>query len=326
MESYFLKSTNDTRDRSGDIEKLLQEQGVCILGVGDYYVTGVTMPDDTSLFGMGAATRLILREDVEEGYAIRMYSRCSVKNMTVLGSTGDMDRPTEMGSRHGIGFVGTATKENRTGQPMDALIDGCFIRNFSGGGITCKDTGYNINASVCVSNCRIHVCGAGINISHFSEFHKFTNVVSTRNLYGCINNGGNNVFVGCAFDGNTLGYLIDNSHGQSINNAHGSCIACTFNHTNFNKGIGIKIVGSKPGYVFSDCQMFFSSILIEESKGIQLNHFNFGKDQKICVTGGETVLIHDCVFSNPPTFEVTDNPHVHVRGCYTKSGETVEYV
>ena len=42
-----------------------------------------------------------------------------------------------------------------------------------------------------MSDCHILNCGAGINIDHFSEFHKFTNVLSETNLYGCINNGGN---------------------------------------------------------------------------------------------------------------------------------------
>jgi hypothetical protein len=229
-----------------------------------------------------------------------------------------------MGDRHGIGFIGTATLENRSGQPMDSIVEGCRIRNFSGGGITCRDTGYGINCSLSVTNCRIHNCGAGINISHFSEFHNFTNVTSTRNLYGCINNGGNNVFVGCGFDGNTVGYLIDNSEKQSPNNAHGSCVACTFNHTDFNKGVGIRILGSRPGYVFSDCQMFFSNVEIDNSVGIQMNHFNFGKAVKFTVTGDSTVAVTGGFFSKPPIFEVEDTAKVWVKDCCMKSGEPVE--
>ena len=206
---------------------------------------------------------------------------------------------------------------------MDAIVDGCRIRNFSGGGITCRDTGYSINCSLSVTNCRIHNCGAGINISHFSEYHNFTNVTSTRNLYGCINNGGNNVFVGCGFDGNTVGYLIDNSQKQSVNNAHGTCTACTFNHTNFNEGVGIRIVGSKPGYVFSGCQMFFSDIEVEDSTGIQFANFNFGKAVNVRIKGDGVVRFNDCIFSSQPNFELTDAPNVTVSGCQTKKAEKV---
>lgn len=324
MEAYFLKSTNDTTDRSADIEKLLREQGVCILTPGTYYVSGVKMPDGTSLMGMGACTELILDPAVEEGYAVEIGSRCMIKDLFLKGAVEDIDRPTELGTRHGIGFLGDATTTNPPPQHKDSIVEGLQIRSFTGGGITCQGTGYNIDCSMCVSDCRIHNCGAGINISRFSEYHNFTNVTSTRNLYGCINNGGNNVFVGCGFDGNTLGYLIDNSQGQSKNNAHGSCVGCTFNHTNANQGVGVRILGSKPGYVFTGCQMFFSDIEVEDSKGIQFCDCNFGRDQKIRVKGGGTVLLSNCIFSKNPSITVADNPHVKLCQCYTKDGETVD--
>ena len=319
----FLKSTGDATDRSAEIEKLLAEQKVCVLTPGTYYVSGVKMPDSTSLFGMGEGSQIVLLPEVTDTCAVAMGSQCTVKDLTFIGCEEDMPRPTELGNRHGIGFIGTATLENRSGQPVDSIVDGCRIRNFSGGGITCRDTGYGINCSLSVTNCRIHNCGAGINISHFSEFHNFTNVTSTRNLYGCINNGGNNVFVGCGFDGNTVGYLIDNSEKQSPNNAHGTCTACTFNHTNFNKGVGIRILGSKPGYVFTGCQMFFSDIEIEDSTGIQFANFNFGKAVNIRIKGDGVVRFTDCIFSSQPVFELTEAPNVTVSGCQTKKAEEV---
>ena len=324
MEAYILRSTGDKQDRSGEIQQLLAEYKVCVLGSGVFYVSGIQMPEGTSLMGLGECSELILRENVQAGYAVLLGSRCTVRNLAIKGAAEDLSRPTALGARHGIGFVGTATPENREGQPVDGMIEGCQIRSFSGGGITCRDTGYNMDCSLCVSNCRIHYCGAGINISHFSEFHKFHNVVCTRNLYGCINNGGNNVFTGCSFDGNTIGYLIDNSQKQSVNSAHGSCVACTFNHTDFNKGVGIKILGSKLGYVFSDCQMFFSEIQAEDSAGLQFNHFNFGRGQKISVKGGGAVLFNGCVFADQPEFTVEENPNVKALQCYTKNGEAVE--
>lgn len=324
MEAYFLHSTNDTRDRSSEIEQLLAKYKVCILGSGAFYVSGVMMPEDSSIMGMGACSELILSEEVQSGYAIQMTSRCSVRNLAVKGAAEDIERPTELGDRHGIAFMGEATPQDRGDPPVDSMISGCQIRSFTGGGITCKSTGYGINCSLCVSDCRIHQCGAGINISYFSEFHKFTNVVSTRNLYGCINNGGNNVFVGCAFDGNTLGFLIDNSRKQSPNTAHGSCVACTFNHSNYNEGVGIRVLGAKPGFVFSDCQLFYSDIEVENSKGIQFNHFNLGA-VKVRICGESTVTIHGCIFTKPPEeFTVDSEAKVKVWDCYTRlDGEPV---
>lgn len=325
MEAYFLSSTRDTQDRTREIEKMLAEHKVCILGSGVFYTSGITMPEDSTLMGMGACSELILDDQVQEGYAVRLNSRCNVRNLMLRGAPDEADRPTEVGSRHGIGFVGTATQENRSQpQPADAMIHGCYIRCFSGGGITCRDTGYGIHASVCVSDCRIQNCGAGINISRFSEFHKFNNVVSIRNLYGCVNNGGNNVFTGCAFDGNTVGFLIDNSRKQSHNNAHGTCTACTFNHSGGNVGVGIQVLGSSLGYVFSDCQMGFSGIHIENSKCLQFNHFNFGIGVKILVKDGGIVTFDGNIFAEQPEIVTLGEPNVQFHRCYTKLGETVE--
>ena len=321
---FYLKATGDTTDRSAEIMAMLEKFKVCILTPGTYYVSGIKMPEGTSLMGMGEGSRLVLNEDILSGSAVTLAAYCTVRDLSFIGCEEEMPRPTEVGDRHAICFVGDATTTSRTPQPRDCIIDGCRINSFTGGGITCCGTGYNINCSVSVTNCRIHNCGAGINISYFSEYHNFTNVTSTRNLYGCINNGGNNVFVGCGFDGNTIGYLIDNSEKQSKNNAHGTCTACTFNHTNFNEGVGIRILGSTPGYVFTGCQMFFSDIEVENSTGIQFANFNFGKNVNIRIKGDGVVRITDCIFSNQPNFELTEAPNVTVAGCQTKKAEPVE--
>ena len=325
LDCYVLEACGDKRDRKEEIEQMLKMQGVCILGSGVFYVSGVEMPDNTTLMGLGECSEVILQEEIRSGYTIAMGSRCTVKDLTIKGSAEDLPRPEELGERHGIAYLGNATGvEDSEFQSKDSIIEGCRIRSFSGGGITCTDTGYSIDCSLSVTNCRIHYCGAGINITHFSEYHNFTNVTCTKNLYGCINNGGNNMFVGCGFDGNTLGYLIDNSEGQSRNNAHGSCIGCTFNHTDHNKGVGIKLLGVGPGYVFTGCQVFFSKIVIENSEGVQFANFNFGREEGIAVKGGGVVRFSGCLFGTPPVFTLEDAPHVMVDDCYTRKGEVVQ--
>ena len=287
MEEFILRPTGDKSDRAPEIEKLLQEKHVCILSAGTFFVSGVKMPPHSTLCGLGEATTVILLEEVEEGTAVSMNDRCSVKNLTFLGAEGEMPRPETLGKRNAIGFIGDAVKKDDCARQIkDGAIDACNVYSFSGGGIYCLDTGYNVSCCLSATNCHIHNCGAGIYIPHFSEYHKFTNIVCTRNLYGCINNGGNNVFTACAFDGNTEGFLIDNSDGLAKNNAHGSAVACTFNHTNQNEGVGIRILGSAPGFVFSACQLFFSKIVVENSGGIQFDHFNCGRGVSITVKGG----------------------------------------
>ena len=163
-------------------------------------------------------------------------------------------------------------------------------------------------------------CGAGINIPFFSEYHEFTNMLCVYNLYGCVNNGGNNTFVNCGFNSNTVGFLIDNSQKQSRNNSHGSVVGCTFNHSDSNKGIGIKVLGATYGYVFNACQLWASEIFVENSNNILFSNFNLG-GVNIKVSGGQLVMFSSCVFFEEPTLDVTEN--VKIVNCFTRYGNEV---
>lgn len=331
MTGYILESTRDKRDRSAEIEKMLAEVGVCILGSGDFYVSGVTMPDRTTIKGMGAATRLILSEEVTDGAAITFGSFCTVREVSISGAESDIDIPEEVGTRHGILFHGNATEKDyalSNSQHKHGIINSCFISSFSGGGITCERTGYSPSSSLTVSDCHIFRCGAGINISDFSEYHEFTNVLSTRNRYGCINNGGNNVFTNCGFNSNVTAFLIDNSKGDKNNNSHGSVVGCTFNHSGNNDGIGIYVRNTRHGYVFTGCQLFFSKIIIENSTRLVFNSFNCGRNVEIIVNGknafdGGLVMFSNFAFNPEPKISITDNDSVKFINCYNKDGEPV---
>jgi hypothetical protein len=273
--------------------------------------------------GTGAATEVFLDRRVTDGFAVKVGSFCTVKNLSVIGAKDNIALPSNVGKRHGIIFKGTATTSNSNNQPHNSIIESCFIRSFTGGGLTCVDTGYSSTSSITASNCHITNCGVGINISHFSEYHEFTNILCAQNLYGCINNGGNNTFVNCGFNSNKTGFLIDNTGGKSPNNSHGSVVGCTFNHSDNNNGIGIKIINASYGYIFSGCQMWYSEINVQNSTNIFFSDFNFGGNQKITVNGGNLVMFTDNVFYATPTIKVTNNNNVKFSNCYTLNGTAV---
>ncbi len=323
---YLLESTGDKSDRTRDIEIMLQESGVCHLGAGVFYVRGVEMPDDTTLMGMGAASRLILMEDIDEGFTVKMASRCLIKDLLIEGSDTHIPHPDTLGGRHGILFAGTVTVDNwksTPSHPLNSIIDCCQIRYFSGGGITCKHTGYNNSASLTVTNCHIVFTGACIYIPRFSEYHEFTNVLCSESLYGCINNGGNNTFVNCGFTSNKTGFVIDNSDGLANNNSHGNVVGCMFNHSDSNKGIGIHLIGANCGYMFTGCQMFYSKLILENSDLINFSNFNFGRNAEIEVKGGTLTLFTNCAFFTQPKITVADNERVKFTNCFTLTGEPV---
>lgn len=323
MEEYFLKSKNDQSDRTAEIEEKLKVYGVCVLGSGVFYVTGVKMPDHSTLWGQGNATRVILSPEVDEGAAIQLDSFCTVRNLCVAGAEEEFSaRPKEIGTRTGLLFRGTAQHHGDKGL-QNATLEACYVHSFTGGGLTCLDTGSSVRSSMTASNCHIVRCGVGIYIPHFSEFHQFTNMHCTGNGYGCINNGGNNVFVNCNFSGNTLGFLIDNGDGMAKNNAHGIAVGCTFHHANDNNGgIGIKIVNSNPGYIFSACQIGFADIILENSKRVQFIGTHIHRFVNIQIRGGSAMMT-DCFFGVPETvipIKLSGGAKLYCRDCIDMDG------
>ena len=323
MSAYCIAASGDKRDRSQEIQQQLQRDGVCLLGSGEFYVSGVQMPDGTAIRGMGNATKVILLDDVQEGAAISMGSFCTVEDLYLTGASEDLGIPKELGKRHGIAFTGEATPQTKTIHPAAGIISGIVAMNFTGGGLYFRDTGYNDRCSTTVTNCHMLYCGAGIYIEHFSEYHKFTNVACHDCLYGCVNNGGNNMFVNCGFTSNTMAFLIDNSHGQSKNNSHGSAVGCTFNHSGKNEGIGVCVLGAPNGFIFSGGQMFYSKIVLENSDAIVFTGMNYSRDIDISIKGGSAVLLSDSMFSGAPKVNVEDNSSVKFVNCILRDGSEI---
>ena len=319
----MIRTTNDATDRTKEIEQMLAETGVCRLDSGDFYVKNIMMPENSMIVGNGAATRLILAEDDGEAYVVNLKTRCTVKDVYLLGSLSEIELSEEPGVRHGIVFE-DVSGEPGSDAPSYGTVLNCHFRGFSGGAITCRSTGYDYNDSMNVSDCWMTNCGVGINIPFWSEFHRFTNVSVMGCWYGCINNGGNNMFSNCNFSGNEMGMLMDNSHGKSKNNTHGSAMGCVFNHSGHNQGTGIKILGTKNGFIFSGCQVFYSKIELDNVEGTVFDSFNFGRNEVININGGGTTLFTNCVFGKPPVVTITDNEYTKFIHCYTRAGEAIE--
>lgn len=320
----YLSSTGDTTDRSSDIASMLTQNGICNLGVGVFYVKNITMPVGSRITGCGYKTKVILSSDADAVYCFKMMSQCSISNLFIAGSSTAIATPTEVGNRHGIMFEGEANLDSPTYIVTNCMIDTVWIEYFTGGGITCRNTGYSHSSSINVNDCIIRGCGVGINIERFSEYHRFTNVNTYNNFRGCINNGGNNMFVNCGFTGNTIGFLMDNTGGDLLNAAHGSVLGCTFNHSDGNNGVGIKIINMSNGFIFSGCQVFYSKIELTDASGLVFDSFNFGYDANIAVTNGGLIAFNGCVFGNTPTISVTNNQNVKFKECYTHSGASVQ--
>lgn len=320
---YYLKPTGDDTDMTAAIQSVLNTTGICRLGPGDYYVTGIEIPDYGMLIGSGNSTRLVLKSDASLGYAVKLKNYGSVKDLWILGDVSEFEPNEIVGTRHGILFEGTAKSEEESVTYYRSAVENCTISDFDGGGITCCNTGLSPSANLLVSNCRVFRCGAGINVSYYSEYHRWTNVCVTQCYYGCVCNGGNNNFVNCDFSENTVGLLIDNGSGQSINNTHGTFDACSFNHSGSNEGTAIRIVGASAGEVFTGCQIFYGKIEIEDSTGVRFGTCNFGRRVPISVDRSRVVLFSDCTFygGDESPLEENENVSLYFKDCFQYDGE-----
>jgi len=327
---YQLLSTGDRTDRTNAIEQMLTARGVCRLSPGVFWVNGVNMPDDSAIIGSGPNTKIyLLGDDNTSGYAIKMGSRCTVRDVTILGNTTDYTTqsnayPSSMQKveRHGILWEGnystTSMHTSRRG-----LISGCNIANFTGGAITLRDTGPNVISGISISDCIIWHCYTGVNIEFYSEYNRISNVAASNCHYGCIDNGGNNIFSNCVFSLNIVGFMIDNSDGTMTNNSHGSVSNCIINHSDNNTGNAIILRGVSFGEIFTGCQIFFGKIIIDNSKGVNFVGLNAGSGETIEISGGEKILFANCIFRTTPTVNISNNSLVTFSNCYTYDGTLV---
>ena len=320
---YFLAAPDDGHDVTAEIQAMLNTYGTCRLGPGTYNVSGIDMPPDTQISGVGNKTVLLLSDDVESGYAVKLRSRCRVSDMKIFGSTSSIAVSETVGTRHGVMWEGDANDDS-SDIPLYGSVSNCYIGNFTGGGITCYNTGYATGACIMVSDCYIINCSAGINISYWSEFNRFTNITCRACWYGCINNGGNNIFTACNFSTNKLAMLFDNSTEQSPNNTHGSMVGCILNHADSNNGTAVKMLNCKNGYTFTGCQIWYGKIELDDSEGVVFADCIMRGDE-YTINGGGSILFANCQLSKQPVFHISGNQLVKAVNCYLKStGESVE--
>ncbi len=325
----YLASTGDYTDRTGDIQAMLNSTGVCHLGPGRFSVTGVEVPNYGALIGSGPRTVLILDASVTEGYAVKLTTQSAVSDMRIT-SLAAPELSQNVGTRHGVLFEGTANAQTSPQTFKRSRVSGCIISNFTGGGITCRNTGLSPASSLVISNCQIFSCNAGVNISFFSEFHRVTNVTAQECYYGCVCNGGNNNFANCDFSANKMALLIDNSTGQSTNNTHGTFSACSFHHSDntyengviVSVGTAIRILGASAGEIFTGCQIGFGNLEIEDSVGIRFDSCNFLRMTALGITDSPLVVFSDCTFydANSSPLTQSGNTTLKFADCYLRSG------
>lgn len=323
-------------DMTPAIMAMLTETGYCHLGEGIFYVSGnIDMPSHSMLCGCGDKTTIRLLASVENGYVVSMNPYCTIKDLGFSGSYSAF-APTTIGYRDAIRFAANHDGAD-TGSAYDnnyCSISNVFIRFFSGSGILCHNTGNNVSQGLYATNVLIRSCYYGINIDKYSEFNKFTNICTWNCYYGCVNNGGNNVFTACTFHATNTGFYID---GTQPNAAHGTINGCTFCHIGSNLGSAFKGDNIAAGFIIADSQFWYNSIDLTNCRGVVFDGCYFGRGitsdnpdscATINISGGNLILFCGCVFNldetRPPKINITNNSKTVFSECYgSESGNKI---
>lgn len=337
LQAIDNESTDEANatDMTGPIMAMLNSTGYCKLGPGTFYVSGnINMPNNAMLEGCGNKTIVRLLSSVTSGYIVRLTQYNTVKDIRFSGGKSVPANlytdGTNLGSRHGIYLIANADKkEDAQPQALQNFITNCFFDNFDGSAFYTHNTGGGLQNSVTFTDSYITLCRVGINIDYYAEYGKYSQIIISQCYYACINNGGNNVFMGCTFHG-VVGWLTDNSGNDKKNNQHGSCIGCTFNHLdNMNNpsvlgnGKAVHIINGVNGFIFTGCQLWYGNVYIENSKGIQFSDCLFGNNAiEIQVTGSYPAFFFDNIFWTAPTLDVISS--CKFEGNHLQSGATVQ--
>lgn len=308
-----LYPTGDTTDRTREIVGILNTYKVCRLAPGKYYVNNIIMPENTTIIGSGYSTQLIHSTTTDITPVVKISKGNLVKDLTIWGSETVIDVNT-LGNYIGILF---AANYSGGDESTYCSIENIRIYNCSRAGISCSNTSINYAKGVYVNNVHINTCHVGLDIQEYSEFNKFTNVSIAWCWYACINNAGNNAFTACTFHATDTGFYVN---GNSNNSGHGILNGCTFAHIGSNEGRAIYITNCLNGFVITNCQIWYNSVVIVSSNGVQIQNCEFGRDQHIEVLAGNLTLISGCTFQNdinyPPTITRSTTANLVMINCY----------
>lgn len=307
---------NSNRNVTELIEYMLSEYGYIHLQKGEYIIGDLQMPDNTIIQGAGEATII---KSISGKNGIIVGANCTIENVKI---TSDEGHTQSRGTTAGILVQG-----NYDDSPLkfNTKINNVTISGFSLAGIYGKSTGHWVANSISATNCRIYNCYAGIALEDFCEFNRFTNMLCYDNYTGLLNNSGNNVFTNCSFSNNTVGIYFDCiDNDRAGNNGHGAVIGCTINHSNNNNGYAMIIKGvSTNGYIFSECNIWYGKILIEENcNGILITNSLFGGGTPTITSWTSSVFLTNCLFKEQPTFTGNTNKIIK-NNCYLFDGTAI---
>ena len=161
----------------------------------------------------------------------------------------------------------------------------------------------------------------GLWYGQYGEYNRTESCNFGDNFIGVLNEGGNNMYVGCYFNSNYCGFALNGEN--IINESHGGCYSCTYNH-NAESGLGggIAIYANKStiGWSFTGENIWYGAIKLIDCKGIIFNGGIWGNVQFTSTSSeglkNQNVVTDTYFYTNPGTIFKGNDGSTYVYGCF----------
>ena len=161
----------------------------------------------------------------------------------------------------------------------------------------------------------------GLWYGQYGEYNRTESCNFGDNFIGVLNEGGNNMYIGCYFNSNYCGFALNGEN--IINESHGGCYSCTYNH-NAESGLGggIAVYANKStiGWSFTGENIWYGAIKLIDCKGIIFDGGVWGNVQFTSTSSeglkNQNVVTDTYFYTNPKSIFKGNDGSTYVYGCF----------
>jgi hypothetical protein len=209
---------------------------------GEYiFPAHIKVPSDISFIG-NTTTVFKLAEDSKSNV---LFYIVSANNVTIsrifidggeervqpMGSKDNILDRTGAGIRYGIWCEKTRRIKIHDVEVYGWDMCGLYCRNNE----AAADPNGRFYHAIELTNSSFYCNYYGLWYGQYGEYNRTESCNFGDNFIGVLNEGGNNMYVGCYFNSNYCGFALNGE--DIINESHGGCYSCTYNH-NAESGLG----------------------------------------------------------------------------------------
>jgi hypothetical protein len=299
----------DGKREGGDDTEALKKAladgpGTVVVGAGNYRWSEVSVPPGVTITGQGSGT-IVHPTGAAPIFVQRNLSDWAIRDMVLAGTaTGEWQKREDKGEN---GIV-----VDRCG---NYRLSDLTLQNFNGAGLKMTwnitpESGFRHSGSLQRIFARSNYIG--IHFDERAEYLNASDLSCYNNVQGCVINAGNVKISNSSFVSNTDGVIIQDKQ----NGSHGIISDSMLNH---NDRYALLVRDAANGMVITGCAIFYGSVQIENSAGINITDGIISANIK---TTGEGATVNRIAGNHfiPEGYTLSFSPQTIVTDNFTKSG------